>query len=118
MIAVDLLAFTQTVLLHDTPLARAEPKTLRYRLLHVAARFTRGQRRLWLRIDRHWPWALSLAAAFTRLGALPTPTGRPPSPTRRAAGATGRTAGRLPRHARPHRTPPTAIKHSVQRSTS
>ena len=75
MIAVDLLAFTQTVLLHDTPLARAEPKTLRYRLLHVAARFTRGQRRLWLRIQRSWPWARDLAAGFTRLASLPVPTG-------------------------------------------
>ncbi len=48
---VDLLAFAQTLLLHDTGLARAELKALRYRLLHVAARLTRGQRRLWLRID-------------------------------------------------------------------
>ena len=75
MIAVDLLALAQTLLLADTGLARAEPKTLRYRLLHVAARLTRGQRRLWLRIDRHWPWAVDLAAAFARLAALPTPTG-------------------------------------------
>jgi hypothetical protein len=74
MIAVDLLAFAQTLLLHDTALARAEPKSLRYRLLHVAARLTRGQRRLWLRIDRHWPWAQQLAAAFARLAALPIPT--------------------------------------------
>jgi Transposase DDE domain group 1 len=75
MIAVDLLVFAQTLLLHDTPLARAEPKTLRYRLLHVAARLTRGQRRLWLRIDQHWPWATGLAAAFARLAVLPIPTG-------------------------------------------
>jgi len=75
MIAVDLLAFAQTLLLHDTALARVEPKTLRYRLLHVAARLTRGQRRLWLRIDRHWPWAVDLAAAFARLTALPIPIG-------------------------------------------
>jgi hypothetical protein len=75
MIAVDLLAFAQTLLLHDTPLVRAEPKTLRYRLLHVAARLTRGQRRLWIRLDRHWPWATQLAAAFARLVALPMPTG-------------------------------------------
>jgi hypothetical protein len=73
MIANDLLAFAQTMLLHDTPLARAEPKTLRYRLLHVAARLTRGQRRLWLRIDHRWPWARQLAAAFARLAALPVP---------------------------------------------
>ena len=74
MIAVDLLAFAQTLLLHDTALARAEPKSLRYRLLHVAARLTRGQRRVWLRIDRHWPWAQQLAAAFARLTALPVAT--------------------------------------------
>jgi DDE family transposase len=77
MIANDLLAFTRTLLLHDTLLARAEPKTLRYRLLHVAARLTRGQRRLWLRIDQHWPWARELAAAFARLAVLPTPPAKP-----------------------------------------
>ena len=44
MIAVDLLAWTQTLLLHGD-LARAEPKNLRYRLLHAAARLTRGARR-------------------------------------------------------------------------
>jgi hypothetical protein len=65
-----------TLLLHDTGLARAEPKTLRYRLLHTAARpHTCGQRRFWLRIDQHWPWARQLAAAFARLAALPVPAG-------------------------------------------
>jgi hypothetical protein len=75
MIAVDLLVFAQTLLLHDTPHARAEPKTLRYRLLHVAARITRGQRRCWLRIQRSWPWARDLAVAFARLGMLAVPAG-------------------------------------------
>jgi Transposase DDE domain group 1 len=74
MLAVDLLAWTQHLLLHGH-LARAEPKTLRYRLLHVAARLTRGQRRRWLRIQRTWPWASDLAAAFARLTALPVPAG-------------------------------------------
>jgi hypothetical protein len=75
MLAVDLIAWTQTILLHDHPtLAKAEPKTLRYRLLHVAARLVRGGRRLRLRLDRHWPWAAHLAAAFTRCAALPQPT--------------------------------------------
>lgn len=38
------------MLLIDEPdLARAEPKTLRYRLLHIAARITRGQRKTFLR---------------------------------------------------------------------
>jgi hypothetical protein len=74
MLAVDLIAATQHLLLHGD-LAKAEPKTLRYRLLHVAARLTRGQRRRWLRIDQHWPWARELAAAFARLATLPVPTG-------------------------------------------
>jgi hypothetical protein len=39
MLAVDLLAWTQALLL-DGHLAKAEPKTLRYRLLHTAARVT------------------------------------------------------------------------------
>ena len=74
MLAVDLIAWTQTLLLNGA-LSAAEPKTLRYRLLHVAARLTHGQRRLWLRIQRSWPRANHLAAAFTRLAALPVPTG-------------------------------------------
>ena len=61
-------------MLHDQPdLARAEPKTLRYRLLHVAARIARGRRHLHLRIDRTWRWAVVLADAFTRVHALPRP---------------------------------------------
>jgi hypothetical protein len=74
MVAVDLIAWTQHLLLHGD-LAKAEPKTLRDRLLHVAARLTRGQRRCRLRIQRSWPWAHDLATAFTRLAALPAPTG-------------------------------------------
>jgi Transposase DDE domain group 1 len=72
--AIDLLAWTQTILLHDDPaLARAEPKTLRYRLLHVAARLARGGRRTRLKIDRNWRWAHALANAFHRLHTLPIP---------------------------------------------
>jgi hypothetical protein len=69
------VAPSSVTLLHDTSLARAEPKKLRHRLLHVAARLTRGQRLLWLRIDQHWPWARRLAVAFARLSALPIPAG-------------------------------------------
>ncbi len=44
------------MLLTDQPdLARAEPKTLRYRLLHIAARITKGQRKVVLRLAEHWP---------------------------------------------------------------
>ena len=72
--AIDLIAWTQTILIHDQPaLAKAEPKTLRYRLLHVAARLVRGGRTLRLKIDRNWRWATMLATAFQRLHALPTP---------------------------------------------
>jgi hypothetical protein len=74
MLAVDLIAWTQLLLLHGN-LANAEPKTLRYQLLHVAAQLTHGQRRLWLRIQHSWPWANQLAAAFTRLTTLSIPTG-------------------------------------------
>ncbi len=67
---IDLLAWTQH-LLCDGDLATAEPKKLRYRLLHVAARITRSARQTRLRIAANWPWAGQLVAAFTRLAALP-----------------------------------------------
>jgi hypothetical protein len=70
--AIDLLAWTQALLL-DGELATAEPKKLRYRLLHAAARITRGARRLHLRIASTWPWRKDLATAFARLQALPRP---------------------------------------------
>jgi len=54
MLAVDLIAWAQLLLSHDD-LAKAEPQTLRYRLLHVAVRLTHGQRRLWLRIQHSGP---------------------------------------------------------------
>ncbi|MFE7661184.1 IS1380 family transposase [Streptomyces celluloflavus] len=71
--AIDLLAWTRVLLL-DGELATAEPKKLRYRLLHIAARLTRGGRRLRLRISATWPWRNELATAFHRLAALPRPT--------------------------------------------
>jgi hypothetical protein len=70
---IDLLAWTQHLLL-DGDLAAAEPKKLRYRLLHVAARLTRSARRTRLRIAETWPWATDLTAAFGRLAALPRPS--------------------------------------------
>ena len=69
---IDLLSWTKTLLL-DGELAKAEPKKLRYRLLHTAARITRSGRRTWLRIAERWPWATDLVNAFTRLAALPRP---------------------------------------------
>lgn len=58
----------------DGDLAKAEPKTLRYRLLHTAARITHGQHRHWLNTPPDWPWATQLATAVNRVMALPAPT--------------------------------------------
>jgi Transposase DDE domain group 1 len=74
LIGIDLLAWTRTLLL-DGELALAEPKKLRYRLLHVAARLVHTARRTILRIARTWPWAGELATAYARLAALPRPVG-------------------------------------------
>jgi hypothetical protein len=71
-IAHDLLVWTQRLLL-DGELARAEPKRLRYRLLHVAARLAFHARKATLRIHHAWPWAQALVNAFTRARALPAP---------------------------------------------
>jgi hypothetical protein len=70
LLAQDLVCWAQTLLL-DGELRVAEPKTLRYRLWHQAARVVRHARRLIMRLQRCWPWADALAEAFTRLRALP-----------------------------------------------
>ncbi len=72
LVAQTLVAWAQALLL-DGELARAEPKTLRYRLWHAAARLVHHARRAILRFDRAWPWAAALLAAFARLRALPWP---------------------------------------------
>jgi len=72
-IAADLLCWLRLLCL-DPALADAEPKTLRYRLLHTAARIVRGQRKRKIKIPESWPWANELAAAFHAAFALPAPT--------------------------------------------
>jgi Transposase DDE domain group 1 len=72
-IAADLLCWLRLLCL-DGPLAKAEPKTLRYRLLHTAARLVRGQRKRKIRIPETWPWAHQLATCFHAAFALPPPT--------------------------------------------
>jgi hypothetical protein len=67
-IAADLLCWLRLLCL-DPAMADAEPKTLRYRLLHTAARIVRGQRKRKIRIPQTWPWAAAFHAAF----ALTTP---------------------------------------------
>jgi hypothetical protein len=71
-IAVDLLAWLQLLALTGD-LAAAEPKTLRYRVLHTTARLVHGQRRRRLRIPDTWPWAEQIVTAFTRIAAIPAP---------------------------------------------
>ncbi|WP_433055075.1 transposase [Dactylosporangium sp. CS-033363] len=73
---IDLLAWTQMLLL-DGELATAEPKKLRYRLLHTAARITRTARQTRLRIVATWPWPTDLTTAFTRPSHCPS---QPPEP--------------------------------------
>jgi Transposase DDE domain group 1 len=74
MLAHDLLAWTQALLL-DGELAKAQPKRLRHRLLHVAARLAFHGRRGKLRLQHDWPWAAQLLAAFQKLKLLPAVTG-------------------------------------------
>jgi hypothetical protein len=72
-IACDLLAWLRLLCLSGD-LAKAEPKTLRYRLLHTAARLIRGQRLRKIRIPETWPWADDLQACLTAALSLPEPT--------------------------------------------
>lgn len=68
--AQDMIAWTKALCL-DGEMKRAEPKRLRYALLHVAARVVRSGRRLHVRVQATWPWAEALVLAFRRLRALP-----------------------------------------------
>ncbi len=75
-IAADLIAWLRLLALTgDTggALTKAEPKTLRYRLLHVPARLTHGGRRRRLRIPESWPWAKAIVNAFAKIAAIPSP---------------------------------------------
>jgi len=72
LIAATLLAWLRLLAL-DGPLAKAEPKTLRYRILHAAARLARSGRRRRLKIAAAWPWAPAIVTAWDRITALPHP---------------------------------------------
>ena len=72
MIAQILLAWLKLIAL-DGKLATAEPKTLRYRVLHAAARQVRGSRRRRWMIAATWPWAAAIIQAWQRIHALPDP---------------------------------------------
>ena len=70
MIACTLLAWLKLLAL-DGDLAKAEPKTLRYRILHVAGHLTRHARRHTLHLPADWPWAGAITRAWQRISALP-----------------------------------------------
>ncbi len=68
--ALNLLSWARRLTLTGT-LTRATPKTLRYRLLHVAGRATPTGARLDL--DARWPWTPTLLHALNRLDTLLPP---------------------------------------------
>lgn len=71
LLAQDLLTWTARLCL-TAPLARAEPRRLRYCLLHTAGIIVRGGRRLRLRLPADWRWSAALVSAFARVRALTT----------------------------------------------
>jgi hypothetical protein len=73
MTAQILLAWLKLLAL-DGDLAKAEPKTLRYKVLHTAARLVHGGRRRRLKIAANWPWAEAITRAWQRIHALPQST--------------------------------------------
>jgi len=88
MLAHDLIIWTQALVL-DGELATAEPKRLRYRLLHIAARLAFSARQAKLHLPAAWPWTPALKDAFERLKDAPgrdhLSTSRRPTPSSRPA---------------------------------
>jgi hypothetical protein len=68
LIAGTLLAWSQ-MSCFDGALAKAEPKTMRSRVLHIAVVLAHRGRDLIVHLDETWPWASEPATAFTRLRA-------------------------------------------------
>ncbi len=75
MLAADLVAWTRTLAYTDDAavLALCEPKALRYRFLHVAARLVRSGRRRRVKIPETSPWAIAIVAVFNTIAAIPKP---------------------------------------------
>ena len=70
MTAIDLVAWSKLIGFADEPeLAKCEISTFRYRVLHVAARLSRGARRIKLRIDQTWRWAEQITRGWHRIRA-------------------------------------------------
>ncbi len=73
MLAGDLLAWMQTLALHDHPARRWEPKRLRHRVLTIPATVARTGRRIKLHLKNAAPFADLAATGWTRLAALAPP---------------------------------------------
>lgn len=69
-LATELLTWTQTLAFHGSIAKFWEPKKLRLRVLHVAARLVTTGRRHWLRLPRGWPWTDLIVTGHHRLHAL------------------------------------------------
>ncbi len=66
--AADLVTWAKLIgFSEQAELATCEIATFRYRVLHTAARITRGARQLRLRIDATWRWAAQIATAWQRI---------------------------------------------------
>jgi hypothetical protein len=72
-LAANLLACFRHLALPAGELREAAPKLLRFRLLHVPGRLTRGQRKRWLHLHADWPWTTDLISAWHTVRALPAP---------------------------------------------
>lgn len=73
-LAGNLLACFRHLALPAGELREAAPKLLRFRLLHLPARLTRGQRKRWLHLRADWPWIDDLLHAWQAVKALRAPT--------------------------------------------
>ena len=69
LIAHDLLIWLKLLCLHGE-LAHAEPKRLRYCLLHSAGAIATSARRTRLRLSASWPWSDQLVDVFSTLAVL------------------------------------------------
>ncbi|MCK9905229.1 IS1380 family transposase [Frankia sp. Cpl3] len=72
-LALDLLAWTQTLALAGHTARRWEPKRLRHRLFTIAGRVAHHARNTVVHLAAHHPWAALAVQALTVLRALPDP---------------------------------------------
>jgi hypothetical protein len=73
-LAANLLACFRHLALPPGALREAAPKLLRYRIFHLPARLTRGQRKRWCHLRADWPGTEEVITAWRAVRALPAPT--------------------------------------------